>query len=529
MIRSFKTRLPYSTFFTKAYPLNRNPLNLQSIKSSLQKLFIPGKDPIWAFAILGIITLIALVLRVVLINKPILYDEAYTFIFYASRSLNNILANYSAPNNHIFHTILVAVAYHLLGASPWILRLPALVAGTLAIPAAFIAARRFFSLHQALAAAAALAVTPGLIAYSANGRGYTMVTLFALLLANFAGILVQGQSKSALAAYAITGALGFYTIPIFLYPMAGISLWVAVTYLTDSDSWRSRLQRLTVFLAACALSGLLTLILYSPVIFFGTGLGSLVSNEIVESQDWFTFFGNLLPRITNTGVNWMMGVAPLFRSLLLGGFLISLLFYRKVSNQRQPVQVFLVLAIAILMLLQRVVPLPRVWLFLEAFYMLFAAAGLVWLADMMLKKIAAARLRDGILATTILLIVAGCLVNTIYGLRVAAVQENDLPEEFAAAYIQDHIQPEDTLIALPPVDIQTAYYLTINGIPFERFYQPDHPAEIQNALVVLRTNSKSNTPQKVLDIYGLTPDFNLSAAEMVYEYGPLQIYSIPAR
>ena len=356
-----------------------------------------------------------------------------------------------------------------------------------------------------------------------------MVTLFALLLANFAGNLVQRQGKSALAAYAITGALGFYTIPIFLYPMAGISLWVAVTYLTDSDSWRNRLQRLAVFLVTCALAGLLTLALYSPVFFFGTGLGSLVSNEIVEAQNWNTFVGNLLPRITNTGVNWMMGIAPAFRSLLLGGFLLSLFFYRKVSNQRLPMQVFLALAIAVLMLLQRVVPLPRVWLFLEAFYMLFAAAGLIWLADVMLKKIAAARLRDGILAATILLIVAGYLVNTIYGLRAATVQGNDLPEEFAAAYIQDHIQPEDTLIALPPVDIQTAYYLTINGIPFDRFYQPDHPTEIQNALVVLRTNSKNNTPQKALDVYGLTPGFNLSAAEMVYEYGPLQIYSIPAK
>jgi 4-amino-4-deoxy-L-arabinose transferase-like glycosyltransferase len=509
--------------------LNQNPLNRQPIKSTLQHLFVPEKDPVWSSVILGFITLIALVLRFLLINKPIQYDEAYTFIFYASRSLNNILANYSAPNNHILHTILVAVAYHLFGASPWIVRLPALVAGTLSVPAAYIAARRFFSSHQALTAAALIAVTPGLIAYSANGRGYTMVTLFALLLANFAGILVTSQSKSALAAYTITGALGFYTIPIFLYPMAGISLWLAASYLTESGSRQNRFRKLTVFLVTCALSGLLTLILYSPVIFFGTGLRSLVGNEIVETQNWFTFVGNLLPRITNTGINWMMGIAPAFRSLLLGGFLIALFFYRKVSNQRLPMQVFLVLAIAILMLLQRVVPLPRVWLFLEAFYMIFAAAGLVWLADMLLQKGVNSRLRDGILAAAILLFVAGYLVSSIQGLRATNAQENDLPEEFAAAYIQDHIQPADTLIALPPIDIQTAYYLTIHGIPFERFYQPDHPLEIQNALVVLRTNSKNNIPQKVLDVYGLTPGFNLSAAELVFEYGPIQIYSIPAR
>lgn len=154
--------------------MNQNPLNRQSIKSTLQHLFVPEKDPVWSSAILGFITLIALVLRVLLINQPIRYDEAYTFIFYASRLLNNILANYSAPNNHILHTLLVAVAYHLLGASPWIVRLPALVAGTLSVPAAYIAARRFFSSNQSLAAAALIAVTPGLIAYSANGRGYTM-------------------------------------------------------------------------------------------------------------------------------------------------------------------------------------------------------------------------------------------------------------------------------------------------------------------------------------------------------------------
>jgi uncharacterized membrane protein len=497
----------------------------------LQYLFIPEKDPVWSSVILGLITLIALVLRGLLINQPIQYDEAYTFIFYASKSLSNILANYSAPNNHILHTILVALAYHLLGASPWILRLPALLAGTLSVPAAYLAARRFFSRHQALAAAALIAVTPGLIAYSANGRGYTMVILFALLLANFAGILVQRQSKSALAAFAITGALGFYTIPIFLYPMAGISLWLAASYLTESGSRQNRIRKLTIFLVTCALSGLLTLILYSPVIFFGTGLGSLVSNEIVEAQNWFTFAGNLLPRITNTGINWMMGIAPAFRFLLLGGFLLSLLFYRKVSNQRLPMQVFLVIAIAFFMVVQRVVPLPRVWLFLEAFYMLFAAAGLVWLTDLLPQKIATPRLRDGILSTAILMIVAGYLASTLQGLRTAIVQANDLPEKFAAAYIQEHIQPGDTIIALPPIDIQTAYYLAVGGIPFDRFYQKDHPeeAEFQNALILVRTNSKYNTPRSVLMYYELTREFILSRAKMVYEYGPLQIYSIPAR
>ncbi len=84
----------------------------------------------------------------------------------------------------------------------------------------------------------------------------------------------------------------------------------------------------------------------------------------------------------------MIGISPAFEYLFLGGFLISVLFYRKVSNQKLPLQVFLALAVAVLLVLQRVSPLPRIWIYLEAFYLMFAAAGLVWLVDLSLRAIA---------------------------------------------------------------------------------------------------------------------------------------------
>src|ERR671922_204352 len=151
----------------------------------------------------------------------------------------------------------------------------AFVAGILMTPAMYITARRFFSPYQSLAAAGLVAVVPLFINYSVNGRGYTLLVLLALLLANFAGILVTRQSKPALIAFTLTAALGFYTIPIFLYPMAGISLWVVATYLFAKEPPQNRFHRMAVFLGFCILSGLLALILYSPVIIFGTGLSSI--------------------------------------------------------------------------------------------------------------------------------------------------------------------------------------------------------------------------------------------------------------
>src|SRR6185436_17186134 len=133
----------------------------------------------------------------------------------------------------------------------WIVRLPAFLAGTLSIPAGFFAARRIFNKDQSLAAAALIAFTPWFISYSANGRGYTLLTLFALLLMNFAGILLHQQTRAALLAYGITAALGFYTIPIFMYPMAGTSLWVLTTYPTAHESWSDRWKKVRRFLIVC--------------------------------------------------------------------------------------------------------------------------------------------------------------------------------------------------------------------------------------------------------------------------------------
>jgi 4-amino-4-deoxy-L-arabinose transferase-like glycosyltransferase len=501
----------------------------QNTSSVFHQLFVPETESLLSTFTLGALILIAAILRFFLINQPIQYDEAYTFIHYASQSLTSILANYSAPNNHIFHTILVAMAYHLFGGSPWILRLPAFLAGVLMVPAAYLAARRFFANYLSLAAAASIVVTPILIKYSVNGRGYTLLALFTFLLTNFAGILVKKQTTVAWVAYGITAALGFYTIPIFLYPMAGISLWLVISYLVERSSWHDRLHKLVIFLLTCVLSGLLTLLLYSPVIFWGTGLASLVSNEIVESQSWTTFVANLSPRLTNTAFNWMTGIAPGFHPLLFGGFCLSLLFYRKVSNQRLPLQVFLVLGAFIFMLIQRVVPLFRIWLYLDAFYMLFSAVGLAWFINLILRVFFPPNLKEKILIILILLVPLTYLGYAFQGASIAILRAEDFPEEYAAAYIQQHIQLEDTIIALPPVDIQTAYYLAISGIPFDRFYQPDHPVEVENALVLLRDNSKYNTPLLVLKYFGLSRDFLISRARLVYEYGHLQVYSIPSR
>jgi len=472
------------------------------------------------------------ILRLYIINDPIGYDEAYTFINFSSKPFKFILADYHAPNNHILNSLLIGIVYRILGNHVWIVRAPAFIAGVLGVPASFIAARRFYSTQQALAASVVLAVMPNIVASSANGRGYTLIILFSLLLMNFAGILIKEQSQPALAAYAISGALGFYSIPIFLYPMAGISLWVMATYFSADPSWKHKWNNLRNFLLTCAVSGLLTFILYSPVILFGTGFDSIIANDIVKSLTWHDFGDNLLTRSSLTWQSWMTSITQGIRYICGAGFLLSVVLYRKISNQKLPLQIFLIVGAGIMLVLQRVMPLPRIWGYLEMFYFLFSAVGLVGLADLIFKSLAKERAGQTILSGIILLVTFVVLAYVTFKTqtRQARLDRTVAPEFFAAEYLAEHLTDEDTIVAVAPADIQTAYYLKIDGVPYDFFYQRDHSVEIQNAMVLVRTRGEYNihTLDEVLDFYGLTYKLDVASSRQVFEYGPLLIYSIPA-
>lgn len=162
---------------------------------------------------------------------------------------------------------------------------------------------------------------------------------------------------------------------------------------------------------------------------------------------------------------------------------------------------------------------------------MFAAAGLIWLADLSLRTIAGPTLSERTLSLAIPLVFIGAFTTMLIARAQNPVflDRDLLPEAYAADYIADHLKPEDTIVATGPVDIQTAYYLNLHGIPFDRFYKRDHPVPVQNALVLLRENSKYKTPESVVTFFKLDQTLDLSAAELVFEYASVQIYSIPAK
>ena len=186
---------------------------------------------LWAFAI-------ALVVRLVHMNQPMRNDEVAMFLLWGSQSLGRVVSDYSFPNNHVFHTLLVWLTTGALGDAPWAIRLPTVVAGTLVVWATYAVARRLAGASAALFAAALTAGLPVLVLFSTNARGYMVIALAALVLLLLGDTLINENSPKRWILYAVVVGLGMYTVPTMLYPAGGVSLWILGGARTRA--WRAR-------------------------------------------------------------------------------------------------------------------------------------------------------------------------------------------------------------------------------------------------------------------------------------------------
>ncbi|HMB24844.1 MAG TPA: hypothetical protein VKP08_18500, partial [Anaerolineales bacterium] len=161
---------------------------------------------------------------------------------------------------------------------------------------------------------------------------------------------------------------------------------------------------------------------------------------------------------------------------------------------------------------------------------MFVAAGWVWLIDWLARRWIEPSLAERSLSFAILLVFLAAFTAMLISHRqIMAGLDTHSPEEYAAQYLAEHIQPEDTLVATGPVDIETAYYLSLRGVSFDRFYKRDHPVQIQNALVLVRKKTKYETPESVIKFFKLDQTLNIEKAELVFEYANVQVYSVPTR
>lgn len=337
--------------------------------------------PFWREPALLAIVAIGVALRLAWLFQPIRYDEAITYFTCARGGVRAALTEYGAPNNHVFHSLLVCGTTTLSNAV-WTIRLPAFVAGALVPLAAFHVGRRLHGREAALLGAALVACSAHLIEYATNARGYSIVTLFSLLQVLLAKRIVRHARHADLTGFAIVSALGLFTVPTMLYPTAATIAWAAVVGMTErrATPWRLLLWRAPLY---AMLAVAIAVACYWPILSQPGGLERLTSNRfVVPLKSIDAWRGAMAGLGADVAAEWSLGLTRIGFGVAvacaIGGMVVSL--FRRRDARASWILVAAIVTVAILFA-QRVAPFARVFCFALPMLLLAAGAGATMLLE----------------------------------------------------------------------------------------------------------------------------------------------------
>ncbi len=367
----------------------------------------------WELAVLLVICSAALAGRLFFINQPIDYDEAYSFTEFAQHSFQQVISDYHVPNNHVFHTILMRVSFLLFGAAPWAIRMPVLLAGLALIPVAYLLAKRIYGISVALIAASLVAAAPILIYYSVTARGYILVSLFTILVLTLGFYLIRHRNLFAWILLIVFITLGFYTLPIMLYPFGILLTWLVMRVLLGDlgSEYPSLRNWLKYIITASFIAGLFTILCYLPIFLKNGVLNFFNGATVVNSLSLSVFLASFPARLNDLLNNWRFRTPPFIETILIAGLFISLFVHRAVSKVRVPLQAAVLLFLSLILLVQRPNSMPRIWLWLLPLCLIFSAAGFVGLFQWLARPLSAPAFRTALLGVVVLMILGGSLWN----------------------------------------------------------------------------------------------------------------------
>lgn len=256
------------------------------------------------------------------------YDDVPSYEMFASKSLLAVSAYYPVPNNHVLSNSISWVFYHLNPGFWFTMRLPVVLAATMATMLLFVgllwarASFRVAWLSTLLFSLAQLSLY-----HVAVGRGYWLLTL--LMVVTFFGTvaLANGtrQSRAAWTGLVISGVLGLYTVPTFALVLGSAFSWLGMVCLRRRD-WPA-LAWLAVLGTMVAAGSLL---LYAPLLFV-SGPAIFFGNGFVAPHPFGLFWRGLPAYLWETE-GFLAGQAKVGGLLVLGVLSMIMLLWRQAAQ-----------------------------------------------------------------------------------------------------------------------------------------------------------------------------------------------------
>lgn len=411
----------------------------------------------WEAAMLVLLLAIAAALRGAQLALPITYDEAFTCTYYAARPWYIIVSDHSYPNNHILHTLLVKAGLGLLGWGEVQARIPAFAAAMVAMVLCWVWVRSLAGRGVAMMTLALCAVSAPLVEYGALARGYSITWACMLASLLFARHLVRtGSSISALALAGIH-ALGLWAVPTMIYATLACYIWAFLLLRARIGAIdRSRAGWL---LASTALCAAITLMLYAPAI-LAYGPAHLLHHDTMGPRTWSHFGGRIVDMLRAASTD------PAALAVIAAMILASIMD----ASYRRLVLAF-VIAIVPLVLLQRMIGPPRIWLFLLFIALpavpIAITAGLEQIRGMDPTRPHARR-------SVLAMITAALVALAMIARRPSGIDRFPGADQ-AAIWFAKHLGPGDRVLVDFPVEAPLEFQFRKHGLGIEPLYGSPSP------------------------------------------------------
>ena len=458
-----------------------------------------------------LLTALAFWVRARFLEGPMRYDEAFTVWRYARNEPMELIADYSLPNNHVFHTLLVHVGIEIGGIHPDVVRMPAFAAGVLMVPTGFLAVSRFAGYTAGLFTAALITGSSLLVDYSANARGYTMAAGLSLLALGLItelrrGHLPRWSTRSIIAVSGVVGALGLWTVPIFAYPWAALLVWLAAP-----NPWRSGARRIIDAAVVGAVSMVGALLLYSPII-LDRGLDALIQNRFIVSTSPIAVVETIPEFLLDVGRMWSHNMPGVLVALVAGGFVFSLWMPRGPEARRLSWSI--VLGVVTVHLAIHAPTPPRVWTVLLPLALAASSSALGWLYDRTNVSDRGHQSVGAILAIGAALLM---VVNVLQAEGNLSGENDGLVDaESIALDLASKITESDYVAAVGESTAPLRYYFELHNLPTGALRQPE---QLPDEIFVVTYGAQSLAG--VLEAVGVTETGIESRAVSEYASGSL--------
>lgn len=411
-------------------------------------------EPRWRFTLpLGVVLAIGTTIRLALIDQVMRNDEVVTATRFAV-DLGTAISDYSAPNNHILHSILVNLTTSVWGLEKWAIRLPALLFGLALIVAVdwwIYSATR--DRGAALLASSLVAGSSIMIEYSTTARGYTMVFVGAVVLFEISRRLLRRPTFRLWLAWILVSVAGLATVPVFAFPLSMVGVWLLLNALTGRAPQRGRL--IAQLVASSVLVAALTVLAYAPAA-MASGVDAIVANPFVLPLTW-----EELPRELYRVVAKLAGIVGrdgFFAVLYTVFFAVAVILNRRLFGRPLTPAVGL-LGPIVLAIGMMVAPPQRIWLFALPIALGMAAAAMALVIGLLASR-PSTRSRAIIAIATSLLVVMGS--STLASGDVTSSREGGAfhDAELAASLFHGVLTDEDRIAVESHPRVVLDFYLS---------------------------------------------------------------------